>query len=304
MKSPERVAFIGFGEAGQTLSRGLLAAGAARIVAYDILFDASPCSAPQQAAQALGVEIARNPVAAVRDAGIVFLAVTASSSLEATLACLPGLRDGQLFLDMNSVSPQRKRETAARVAPTGASYVDVAVMAPVAPYAHKVPCLIGGPGAAALLPRAQAMGMKMERVSTEVGPASAIKMFRSIVIKGLEALMVESMVAAAEYRVEERVLASLGETFPTLDWEKLSGYMIERAVSHGKRRAAEMREVAETLKRIGLEPLMAEATAARQQWLADLGVKELLGAKTEQRSELVRAIRAADSHGVGRKDNG
>ena len=303
MKS-ERVAFIGFGEAGQTLAGGLVAAGVARIVAYDVLFDASPGSAPEQAARALGVETARDHVAAVRDADVVFLAVTASSSLEAALACLPGLRRGQLFLDIDSVSPKRKIDTAARIAETGASYVDVAVMAPVAPYGHKVPCLIGGPGAAALLPLAEAIGMKMEMVSAEVGQASAIKMFRSVVIKGLEALVVESMVAAAEYRVEERVLASLAETFPSLDWEKLSGYMIERVVSHGQRRAAEMREVAATLEGIGIEPLMAAATAARQQWVADLRVKEqLAGRKTEQRAELVRAIRAAASHGMGRKES-
>jgi len=132
----------------------------------------------------------------------------------------------------------------------------------------------------------------MELVSAEVGQASAIKMFRSIVVKGLEALLLESMLAASEYEVEARVLASLKESFPGIDWEKLSGYMIERVVSHGKRRAAEMREVAETLEGIGLEPIMAAATAARQQWLADLGVKERLGGKkTEDRAELVRAIR-------------
>jgi len=291
----EKLAFIGFGEAGQTISRGLLGAKAARIAAYDILFGtAGGKSGPEQAARSLGVEVAPDHAAAVRGADIVFLAVTASSSLEAALSCLPGLHEGQLFLDINSVSPQRKIETAARVAPTGASYVDVAVMAPVAPYGHKVPCLIGGLEAAALLPRARAMGMKMELVAEEVGQASAIKMFRSIMIKGLEALMLESMLAASEYRVEERVLASLKETFPSLDWEKLSGYLIERVVSHGKRRAAEMREVAETVKGIGLEPLMAAATASRQQWLADLGVKELLGGrKTENRAELVRAIRKA-----------
>jgi 3-hydroxyisobutyrate dehydrogenase-like beta-hydroxyacid dehydrogenase len=284
----ERIAFIGFGEAGQTISRGLLGAGAAGIRAYDILPQAL------DAARAAGVQAARDHADAVREADIVFLAVTASSSLQAAQACLPGLRKGQLFLDINSVSPQRKIDTAACVAPSGALYVDVAVMAPVAPYLHKVPCLIGGPGAQALLPRAQALGMKMDYVSPQVGQASAIKMFRSIMIKGLEALVLESMLAASEYRVEERVLASLKETFPTLDWEKLAGYMIERVVSHGKRRAAEMREVAETLEGIGLEPLMAGATAARQQWLADLNVKERLGArKTENRAELVQAIRAA-----------
>jgi 3-hydroxyisobutyrate dehydrogenase-like beta-hydroxyacid dehydrogenase len=289
------IAFVGFGEAGQTISRGLLGAGPVSVRTYDILFD-DPGNAGRlkRAAEQMGVATARNHVEAVGDADIVFLAVTASSSLQAAEQCLPGLKQGQLFLDINSVSPQRKVETATRVAATGASYVDVAVMAPVAPYLHQVPCLIGGPGAAALLPRAQALGMKMERVSDEVGQASAIKMFRSIMIKGLEALMLESMLAASEYRVEGRVLASLKETFPSLDWEKLSGYFIERAVSHGRRRAAEMREVAETLRAIGIEPIMAAATAARQQWVADLGVRErLAGRRTEDRDELVGAIRKA-----------
>jgi len=282
----ERIAFIGFGEAGQTLSRGLLGESKPAIRAYDLLFDGGGL---EGAAQALGVGVARDHADAVRGADIVFLAVTASSSLEAARSCVPGLSQGQLFLDINSVSPQRKLEAAALVAPTGAAYVDVAVMAPVAPYLHKVPCLIGGPGGARLAPRAAALGMKMDVVSAEVGPASAIKMFRSIVVKGLEALLVESMTACAEYHVEDRVLASLRETWPGIDWQKLSGYMIERVVSHGKRRAAEMREVAETLRAIGLEPTMAAATAVRQQWVADLGVK----AQTEDRETLVRAIRAA-----------
>lgn len=290
----ESIAFIGFGEAGQTIGRGLLAQGA-RLRAYDILFDdAADQGRLRRTAEQMGVAPARNHVDAVNGSGLVFLAVTASSSLAAARSCLPGLRKDQLFLDINSVSPQRKIETAALVAPTGAAYVDVAVMAPVAPYGHKVPCLVGGPGAAALLPRARALGMAMELVSAEVGQASAIKMFRSIMIKGLEALVLESMLAASEYKVEERVLASLKETFPSLDWEKLAGYMIERVVSHGRRRAAEMREVAETLTGIGLEPVMAAATAARQQWVADLGVKEnLKNRKTENRAELVQAIRAA-----------
>jgi 3-hydroxyisobutyrate dehydrogenase-like beta-hydroxyacid dehydrogenase len=291
----ERIAFIGFGEAGQTIGRGLLGEAKPAIRAYDILFDdPADRGALKRAAEALGVGVARDHVDAVRGADLVFLAVTCASSLEAAQSCLPGLSKGQFFLDVNSVSPKRKIETAALVAPSGAAYVDVAVMAPVAPYLHKVPCLIGGPGAVALAPRAAALGMKMELVSPEVGQASAIKMFRSIVVKGMEAILVESMTASSEYGVEARVLASLQETWPGIDWEKLSGYMIERVVTHGKRRAAEMREVADTLEGIGLEPTMAAASAVRQQWIADLGVKERLkGRKTEDRAELVRAIREA-----------
>ena len=276
--------------ASLTLTFGLVReAQKPAIRACDILFGTPAGARLEAAAEELGVALARGHVDAVREADIVMLTVTASSSLEATTSCLPGLRQGQLFLDMNSVSPKRKIETAALVAPSGAAYVDCAVMAPAAPYLHKVPCLIGGPGAAALAPRAAALGMKMELVSGEVGQASAIKMFRSIVVKGLEALLVESMTASAEYGVEDRVLASLKETWPGIDWQKLSGYMIERVVSHGKRRAAEMREVSETLRGIGMAPTMAAATAERQQWVADLGLK----AKTEDRVALVKAIREA-----------
>jgi 3-hydroxyisobutyrate dehydrogenase-like beta-hydroxyacid dehydrogenase len=286
----ERIAFIGFGEAGQTISRGLVAEKAKPALrAYDILFGEKAGTLLEKAAQELGVALARDHADAVREADLVMLTVTASSSLEAARSCLSGLRKGQLFLDMNSVSPRRKIETAALVAPTGAAYVDCAVMAPAAPYLHKVPCLIGGPGAAALASRASALGMKMEFVSDQVGQASAIKMFRSIVVKGLEALLVESMTASAEFGVEDRVLASLQETWPGINWQKLAGYMIERVVTHGKRRAAEMREVSETLRSIGMEPTMAAATAVRQQWVADLGAK----AKTEDRAALVSAIRAA-----------
>jgi len=289
----ETVAFIGFGEAGQTIARGLRGDSKPAMRAYDILFGEPAGDRLRSAAESLGVAVAKDHADAVRGAGLVFLAVTASSSLQAARACLGGLTKGQLFLDINSVSPKRKIETAALIAPGGAAYVDVAVMAPVAPYLHKVPCLIGGPGAAALAPRAKALGMKMDVVSSEVGQASAIKMFRSIVVKGMEALLLESMVAAAEYRVEAKVLASLQETFPGIDWEKLAGYMIERVVSHGKRRASEMREVSQTLESIDLEPLMAAATAQRQQWIADLGVKARLARHTEDRATLVAAIRDA-----------
>jgi 3-hydroxyisobutyrate dehydrogenase len=230
-------------------------------------------------------------VDAVRGAGMVLLAVTAGTSLEAARSCLPGLAKGQLFLDVNSVSPQRKQETAALVAPTGARYVDVAIMTPIAPYAHRAPILCGGPGAREWAPRAQALGMKVEQVSDEVGPAAAIKMFRSIMVKGFEGLMLECMLAASEYGVEERIVAALKESYPGVDWNYFSGYWIERILTHGKRRAEEMREVAETVRACGLEPLMSAATAERHDWLARLGVK--LGEKTQDRDQLVAAIRSA-----------
>src|SRR5262245_33859184 len=289
-----RIAFIGFGEAGQTIARGLAATGVTGIRTYDLLFDDPRDEGNlRHRAEALQVQAARDHAEAVRGADLVFSAVTATSSVEAAQSCLPALTAGQLFFDINSVSPRRKQRTAALIAPSGALYVDVAVMAPVAPYRHKVPLLVSGPGAAHAMPYFTALGMNAALVADGVGQASAIKMFRSIMIKGLEALMLECMVAAGEYGVEDRVLASLQETYPGVDWKSVSGYMIERAVTHGRRRAAEMREVAATVAEVGLDPIMAASTAERQQWLADLDVKRLLQGQTEDRAQLVAAIRRA-----------
>ena len=179
------------------------------------------------------------------------------------------LRPGQFFLDINSVSPETKRADAAAVAPSGADYVEAAVMAPVAPYGLAVPMYLGGKRAADLAAILVPAGMKMQPVAEAIGEASAIKMCRSVMIKGIEALAVECFLTARRYGVEDKIVASLNETFKPLDWEKLAGYLIERVVQHGRRRAAEMREAAETVAAAGLDPLMTSATALRQDWLAD-----------------------------------
>jgi 3-hydroxyisobutyrate dehydrogenase-like beta-hydroxyacid dehydrogenase len=152
------------------------------------------------------------------------------------------------------------------------------VMAAVSPQRLKVPMLLGGRHAAELAPRLAATGMNGKAVSERVGIASATKMCRSVIIKGLEALVVESMFAARRYGAEDAVLASLAATYPDMGWAgKLPDYLISRVAEHGRRRAAEMHEAAQAVSDVGLEPHMARATAARQDWLVDeiarLGIK-------------------------------
>jgi 3-hydroxyisobutyrate dehydrogenase-like beta-hydroxyacid dehydrogenase len=130
--------------------------------------------------------------------------------------------------------------------------------------------LLGGAHAEAVRALLAPLGFSMEVVADRVGVASAIKMCRSVMIKGLEAIVVESFTTARRYGVEEYVLASLRETFPTIDWEKQGSYLFSRVALHGKRRAEEMREVAVTVREAGLAPHMAAATAERQDWVAGL----------------------------------
>jgi 3-hydroxyisobutyrate dehydrogenase-like beta-hydroxyacid dehydrogenase len=217
----------------------------------------------------LKIEACASAAAAAEGARIVFSCVTATAAKDVAEAAGRYLVPGQFFVDINSVSPETKRADAAAIDCSGALYVECAVMAPIAPYGIRVPILLGGTHGPALAAILNPAGMTMEMASEVIGQASAIKMCRSIMIKGIEALAVECFLTARRYGVEDTIIASLEETFPQMDWEKLAGYLIGRVVQHGRRRAAEMREVADTETAIGLDPLMALATAARQDWLAD-----------------------------------
>jgi 3-hydroxyisobutyrate dehydrogenase-like beta-hydroxyacid dehydrogenase len=262
-------AFIGFGEAGQALAEGLRGEGVTRIAAWDILFAVSAGAPLRKAGDVLGVRLAASGADAIRGTDVVVCAVTAASSLEAAQEALPHLA-GQFFLDINSVSPGRKRETAALV-DGAARYVDAAVMAPVHPARHQTPMLLSGPAAPALVPLLGELGMQVSVAGDAVGAAAAIKMMRSVMIKGLEALTLECFLAASRAGVEDQVIASLSKSFPALDWRKIIDYNLERMASHGERRAAEMEEVADTLRELGVAPLLTEATVARQREMGRLG---------------------------------
>lgn len=287
-------ALIGFGEAGQAIAEGLRGEGVARIAAWDILFpDGARGAALRDAAARHGVRVAASSPDALRDADVVICAVTASSSLAAAEAALAGLAPRQFYLDINSVSPNRKRE-AARLVGDGARFADVAVMAPVHPLRHRTPMLVAGPAAGDLVPLLRRCGMSVEPAGAEIGAASAMKMVRSVMIKGLEALTQECFLAARAGGVEARLIASLTQTFPTLDWAAIADYNLERMASHGIRRAAEMREVAQTLEELGVEPLMTRGTIERQQRTGDAKLKEAFGGKVPQdRHAILDALRKA-----------
>jgi 3-hydroxyisobutyrate dehydrogenase-like beta-hydroxyacid dehydrogenase len=269
--------FIGFGEAAQHLSRGLKQAGAGTLQTYDILFKGEEGERLRQRAAEIGVACAADVAAAVKGSDIVIAAVTAASSQDAARSAAPHMAAGQFYMDINSTSPAVKRQNAETLAASGADFVEVAVMESVPPHGHKVPMFLAGPKAAALVEKLRPLGMNVEAVGDQFGQASAIKMLRSVLIKGLEALMLESLSAAAELGVTDRVLASLAGTYPGMDWPKVADYLVGRTAQHGKRRVAEMREVARTLRDMGHEPLMAEATANR----IDACVKALGGHRWE-----------------------
>jgi 3-hydroxyisobutyrate dehydrogenase-like beta-hydroxyacid dehydrogenase len=265
------VAMIGYGEVGGILGRALRARGVASVRMYDRLLD-DPKRGAAIADRARGDGIVASPTAAeaVRDAHLVVSAVTASQARAAVTGAVAGLRAGAIVIDVNSASPGTKIGCAAIVHAAGGRYVEMAVMTSVPPKGLATPMLSGGPDAAGAAPLLAALGFDVEPASEAYGVASAIKMCRSVIVKGMEAIVIESFVTARKYGVEKQVLASLAESFPGIDWEKQGGYFFQRVVQHGRRRAEEMQEAAVTVRDAGLEPLISAATAKRQAWVADL----------------------------------
>lgn len=288
------VGFIGFGEAGSSIAGGLASAGVDRIAAFDIAADDPRLGRTiQERARRTGTRLVDSPAALARESDVLFSTVTSSAALDAAQAIVPFLEPRHMYADLNSVSPALKQTIDRVVGAAGARFVEVAVMAPVLPYAHRVPMLAGGPHASLFAERMAPFGMRCEIIAAEVGTAAAVKMCRSIVVKGLEALMCECVLGASRYDAASRVFASLDESFPGIDWQRLADYMVGRVAIHGERRAREMEEVAETLRAIGIEPIMAEATARRQDSIAGLDLRSRFGpAGPSTAAEVVEAIAA------------
>jgi 3-hydroxyisobutyrate dehydrogenase-like beta-hydroxyacid dehydrogenase len=276
------IALIGYGEVGKILAEDLAAAGHA-VTAFDLKLNVQSDAAQAMKAHAAkhGVTLAQDAHQAVRAAALVVSAVTASQAVKVAEACARALPEACYFLDFNSASPGAKVSAAALVHQGHGRYVEGAVMTSIPPYRIKVPLLLGGPHARALEPMLSMLGFAAKVASETLGVASATKMCRSVMIKGLEAMVIESFTTARHYGVEDAVIASLTETFPAIDWEKQGAYFFQRVIEHGRRRSEEVREVAVTVREAGLTPHSAAGTAERQAEIADAADAGTFGARGE-----------------------
>jgi 3-hydroxyisobutyrate dehydrogenase-like beta-hydroxyacid dehydrogenase len=272
------IGLVGYGEVGRILAEDLRALGLA-VSAYDLKLHGEAAAPLQMHATAHGVPLASSHAALAAKADLIISAVTASQTVAVAQACAPAVKPGAFFLDFNSASPGAKQRAAALIDAAGARYVEGAVMTSIPPHRIKVPLLLGGASASELAPLLNTLGFAAKVASEQLGVASATKMCRSVMIKGLEAMVIESFTAARHYGVEDAVVASLYETFPGIDWEKQAAYFFQRVIEHGRRRSEEVREVAETVKDAGLTPWSASGTAERQAFVADLADAGVFGEK-------------------------
>lgn len=265
------IGIIGYGEVGKIFAAGLQTkAGVSEVRAWDLKFKNEASGGVESAhASAAGVKTCASMQALCETSSFIISAVTASNTLAVAQEAALSIRPGTVFLDLNSASPGTKKECAALIEAAGAHYVEAGVMTSVPPYGIQVPMLLGGKFAKSLAQALSLWELDAKAVSDDIGVASAIKMCRSVMIKGLEALVIESYSTARAYGVEDFMIPTLQETFPSIDWTAQGAYFFSRVMQHGQRRAEEMRESARTVEEAGFEPLMTGAIANKQQWVAD-----------------------------------
>lgn len=283
-----QLTLIGFGEAAQAFAEGWQDRFSGQIYAFDVKTNPADAVAAKirQRYQHFDVHGFDSSAAAIAKTDAIFSLVTADQSLAAAGDVARDIPANCLYFDCNSVAPQTKQTTADLIEAAGGRYVDVAVMAPVHPNLHRTPLLISGDHSAAALPVLKALDMSVTRIDGAVGRASSVKMIRSIMVKGLEALVAECVLSGRKAGVADIVLDSLEKSFPGFDWQTRAAYMLERMMVHGPRRAAEMNEVALTVKHLGLGGTMSEATAKWQQSIGDLNL-EVGGESYESRSDAI-----------------
>ncbi|OPF95570.1 DUF1932 domain-containing protein [Rhodopseudomonas palustris] len=273
-----QVGIVGYGEVGKILAEDLRAQGV-KVAAYDVKLADDRGGPLREHASRHDVALTTSHAELAARSDFIISAVTASQTVAVAEACAGAINQGTWFLDFNSASPGAKQRAASLIDGAQGRYVEGAVMTSVPPYRIKVPLLLGGAYAAELAPLINTLGFAAKPASDQLGVASATKMCRSIMIKGLEAMVIESFTTARAYGVEDAVIASLQETFPQIDWEKQGAYFFQRVIAHGRRRAEEVREVAETVREAGLTPWSAQGTAERQAWVADLADEGLFGTR-------------------------
>jgi 3-hydroxyisobutyrate dehydrogenase-like beta-hydroxyacid dehydrogenase len=262
------IAILGFGEAAQAFCQGWAAGQDHPIRTFDIL----STEQIKSACDTLSVTPCQTPAGAIAQADVIFSLVTADQSLNAAQSTQSAFPQNALYFDCNSCTPDTKRAAAKIIDAAGGRYVDVAVMAPVHPALHKTPLLISGPHATAALQTLTQLHMNASITPGDIGAASTIKMLRSVMAKGIEALIAECLLAARHVGVENTILASLEKSYPGLGWSDRAAYALDRMTRHGPRRAAEMREVAKTLQHLDLPSPMSQATANWQQLIGDMGI--------------------------------
>jgi len=268
-----RLGLVGYGEIGSTLGAGLRKAGLVAVSAYDkYAFDGPFAALIQRRAGEAGVRLVRSNLELAEAADLIVSVTPGSASLESAAAFAPCLGPRHTFVDFASATPKIKMRVAEILAGTGALIGDASIEG-TPKNGHAMPILSSGPAGERLRDLLNPWGMRIEFVGAQLGRASGIKILRSVLLKGIEALTDEMMLAARHYGVDEVVLASACKTLAR-PWIETVESLIPSGTIHAKRRAEELEMSMEAVADAGIEPTMARAVATHLRWKAGLGLKD------------------------------
>ncbi|NOU94498.1 DUF1932 domain-containing protein [Paenibacillus sp. LMG 31456] len=277
------IGFIGFGEAAFHITSGLVSEGVTDIFAFDVM-STDPVVGPiiKERADLANVTLTSSLKQLIESSQVVFCATSAKYALAIAQESAAFLQKEQIYVDMNSASPKVKQEIAKFMDDAGAGFVDAAVMEAVPPHRHKVPISVSGTGARKFTDLMGTYGMNITYINDEAGSASAMKMVRSIFMKGFTALLLETLTAAYKSGIEQEILSSIRGTLSNHSTEELANLLLTRTAIHAERRVAEMGEVISTLKDLDLDYSVSLATKGKLQQLVDLDLKSYFDMKAPE----------------------
>lgn len=268
-----RVGFVGLGELGYNVAQGLKEAGIAEIRAYDLRNRPPHTEFFRERAGRAGVELVSTMAELIARADLVVSAVTVTAAMPVAREAVPFLNSRHIYVDINSCAGPAKAEIAAVISATGARFVDAAGMAGAPIYRHKMAIWACGEGAEEFQRGMSRFGMQIRVLPGPPGAAASVKMLRSVLMKGTEALLWEMLVAAHRAGLDQEVYEAAILGMEDMPFSARTNSFITRGAIHAERRAHEMEHAAANLRSLGVEPIMTEATCRRLQWAADLDLK-------------------------------
>ncbi|MFC3127304.1 DUF1932 domain-containing protein [Pseudoroseomonas globiformis] len=298
-----RIGFVGYGEIGSTLGAGLRERGVEQVAAFDIAAFEGPYAALiQSRAEAAGVRLL-DSLAALAEASDIIIGVTpGSASVASAEALAPHLAERHVFIDIASATPRVKRAVEDALRGTGALVADGSIVGTPRD-GLALPILASGPAAEAARDALVPWGMKIDAVGPDLGTASAIKILRSVLIKGIEGLTHEMMLGARRYGLGDQVLQSAAATLMKRPFTDFAGNLIATGVIHARRRSEEAAMAAEALADVGIEPIMTRSTAERLRWVDALALKEHFAGRIPDSEAALEAMEAriADGQAGGQR---
>lgn len=273
-----KLGFIGFGEVGYEIAGGLVKEGLTEIYAFDPMQNhEKKGSCIKKQAEEAKVALLAGAEAVAEECAIILSVTPGAAALDAAKSVLGKLSRGKVLVDLSTSLPGTKKTIDKLVKGTGAKFVDGALMASLSQSHHKVPILLAGEGSDEVIQALAPYGMRIKKVSEKAGDAIAVKLVRSVYMKGIAALGAEMLEAADILKVDRLVLDSISDTLNDRPFEEMNNHLVIASAWHGGRQVHEMEDVTGMLKSIGVAPIMTEATMRRLEWFRDLEAAEYFG---------------------------